>query len=78
MGRSRWPSTDEAIGIAPVPNIGPRGQQRRLRFGATAFGAALVLGGVLVAIGAAPVWRFTLFPFLWLAALGFFQARDKT
>jgi hypothetical protein len=42
------------------------------------FSAALVLGGVLFAVGAPSVWRFVLFPFLWVAALGFFQARDKT
>ncbi|MGH7520611.1 MAG: hypothetical protein ACREMI_04990 [Gemmatimonadales bacterium] len=42
------------------------------------FGAALVLGGILFAVDAPIVWRLALFPFLWLSALGFFQARDKT
>ncbi|HMG18712.1 MAG TPA: hypothetical protein VK573_08310 [Gemmatimonadales bacterium] len=60
------------------PNIGPRGRRRRLRLGTMAFGAALVLGGVLFGLGAPAIWRLVLFPPIWVAALGFFQARDKT
>lgn len=61
-----------------TPNIGPRGQRRRLRLGVIAFGAAVVAGGVLFALDAPSVWRLALFPLLWGAALGFFQARDRT
>jgi hypothetical protein len=63
---------------APIPNIGPRGRRRRLRFGASAFGAAVVLGAVLFGVGSPPTWRLALFPFLWVSALGYFQARDRT
>ena len=61
-----------------IPNIGPRGQRQRLTFGLVSLGAAALLGGVLVALGAARGWRAVLFVPLWLSALGFFQAREKT
>lgn len=64
--------------MTAVPNIGSRGRRHRFRFGLMAFGAALVAGGVLLWAGAPPVWRLVLFPLLWLVALGFFQARDRT
>jgi hypothetical protein len=39
---------------------------------------ALVLAGVLFGLGAARGWRLALFAPLWVAALGIFQAREKT
>ena len=61
-----------------IPNIGPRERARRLRLGGVAFGVGVVLAAVLVGVGAPREWRVTLFaPFL-VAALGVFQARDKT
>lgn len=64
--------------VNPVPNIGPRGQEQRLRLGVVALAAAALLAGVVFGLGAPRVWRLVLFPPLWIAALGFFQARDKT
>ncbi len=64
--------------MTPGPNIGPRGQRQRSRFGLRAFGAAVLLGAVLFKLDAATTWRVVLFLPLWLAALGFFQARDRT
>jgi hypothetical protein len=61
-----------------IANIGPRGQQRRLRLGLMAFAAAALLAGVLFGLGAPRGWRLALFPPLWIAGLGFFQSRDKT
>ena len=78
MPRRRPRDLERPYAIAPTPNIGPRGQRRRLRFGVMTFGAALALGGVLFALDAPNTWRFALVPLLWLSALGFFQARDKT
>lgn len=61
-----------------IPNIGPRGQRARLRFGLIALAAAAVLGALLFALEADRVWRALLFVPLWIAGLGVFQARDKT
>lgn len=47
-------------------------------FGAIALGAAIVAAVVLFAANMERGWRGVLFVPLWLAALGFFQARDKT
>ena len=61
-----------------IPNIGPRGQVQRRRFGFIALGAAALLMVLLMILGAPRAWRlFAVLP-LWLSALGFFQARDKT
>jgi len=61
-----------------IPNIGPRGQRHRLRLGLVALGAAVLLGGMLLTLGAPHAWRVALFVPLWIGALGVFQARDKT
>ena len=63
-------------GGAPVPNIGPR-ERRRRRIGGV---AALVLAGLLaVPLAGAPLpLRALLFLPLLMAALGWFQAREKT
>ena len=64
--------------IAQIPNIGPRGQQQRLRLGVIALAAAALVAGVLFGLGAPRSWRLILVAPLWIAGLGFFQARDKT
>ena len=56
-----------------LPNIGPRERRKRLKLGAVALAAAVILAVILPR-----TWRVVLFFPLWLAALGFFQARDKT
>lgn len=61
-----------------IPNIGPRGQQQRVRFGLFALGLAVVLGAALLAFHAPRLSRAIVFLPLWLAGLGVFQARAKT
>jgi hypothetical protein len=61
-----------------VANIGPRGIRQRRRFGAVALGIGIVVAVVMIAAGAPPAWRSVLFLPLFLAGLGFFQARDRT
>ena len=61
-----------------IPNIGPRGQTSRRRFGVIALAGAAVLVVLLFAFGAPSSSRVLAFLPLWLGALGFFQARDKT
>jgi hypothetical protein len=61
-----------------IPNIGPRGQAQRRRFGFVALLVAAALVAVLFATQAPSALRLVAFVPLWLSALGFFQARDKT
>jgi hypothetical protein len=61
-----------------IPNIGPRGQAQRRRFGIIALGAAVLVVFLLFSLGAPRGWRLLALLPLWLSALGFFQARDKT
>ena len=61
-----------------IVNIGPRERRKRLTVGVAVFGAGVVVAVLLVAFGVAPVWRIPLFAPFWGAALGYFQARDKT
>ena len=63
---------------ARVANIGPRERGRRLRFGLAAGIFSLVAAVLLIVSEVSPRWRFALFVPLFLAALGYFQARDKT
>jgi 4-hydroxybenzoate polyprenyltransferase len=64
--------------VPNIPNIGPRGQQMRLRAGLIALAVAIVLAAGFAALGTSPAWRLALFPVLWIAGLGLFQAREKT
>ena len=59
-------------------NIGPVGRRRRLGIGLVGFGISLALGAALIVGGAAHGWRMLLALPLFVAALGYFQARDKT
>ena len=61
-----------------IPNIGPRGQAHRFRFGLIGLAAAVVLGMALLMLGVPRGWRAVAFVPLWIGALGVFQARDKT
>lgn len=61
-----------------IPNIGPRGQDHRRRFGFIALAAGVVLGMTLLMLGAPRGWRAMAVVPLWIGALGVFQARDKT
>lgn len=61
-----------------IPNIGPRGQTRRMRLGFVFLGVAILLGALLFVVGAGWGWRLALFVPLWIGALGIFQALDKT
>lgn len=69
---------ESRAGVTLIPNIGPRGRRQRLRFGLTAAAVAGVLIALLFLFDAPRLWRLACFPPLWLGALGFFQARDKT
>ena len=61
-----------------IPNIGPRGQRQRLRLGIIAVVAAGVITVLLFLFDAPRLWRLACFFPLWIGALGFLQAFDKT
>jgi len=64
--------------VPRVANIGPRERRRRLRFGLAAGGFSFIAAVLLIASEASPHWRLALVVPLFLAALGYFQARDRT
>jgi uncharacterized membrane protein len=47
-------------------------------FGIVALAVGAVIAALLVAVGAPRIWRLPLFLVFYVAALGIFQARDKT
>ena len=72
------PQTDEEGGEFCISNISPLERQKRLRFGVSQFIVTLVILAILIAFGADRLWRFPLLFMFWAAAVGYFQARDKT
>lgn len=61
-----------------IPNIGPRGQRSRFLTGLVGVAVALFGLSVLVVADAPRLSRAVLVLPLWIAGLGFFQARAKT
>jgi MFS family permease len=61
-----------------IANIGAGGRRKRLMFGMVALAVGAVIAALLVAIDAPRIWRLPLIFVFYVAALGFFQARDKT
>ena len=59
-------------------NIGPRERRKRLLTGAVVLIVGFAGLGVLIGAGLHPAWRLGLFVPFWLAALGYFQARERT
>jgi len=49
-----------------------------MRFGMVQFAVSLVTLAVLVALDVNPFWRLPLIFMFWVAAVGYFQATDKT
>jgi len=68
----------EEAGEVCIANISPRERQLRMRFGVRQFVITLVILGALVALDVNPLWRLSLLFMFWAAAVGYFQARDKT
>jgi len=69
---------EEEDGEVCVANISPSERRKRLRFGLIQFILSLIVLAALLAFGADRLWRLPLLFMFWAAAVGYFQARDKT
>jgi hypothetical protein len=69
---------DDGNGENCIANISPRERQKRLWFGIQQFVTTIVILVILIALGADRLWRLPLLFMFWAAAVGYFQARDKT
>jgi hypothetical protein len=65
-------------GTVCLINIGPRERRKRLGFGLVMLGASAVLGVLLVIRHMPAVMGVTMWIPLFMAGLGYFQAREKT
>ena len=72
------PTEDVHTGEVCIANISPLERQKRLRFGIQQFIIALVILAILIVLDVNPLWRLPLLLVFWTAAIGYFQARDKT
>ena len=61
-----------------IANIGPQERHKRLVFGIAALAVSVVISFLFVLNGVQPVLRLPLFIPLFVGALGFYQARDRT
>jgi pilus assembly protein TadC len=68
----------EEAGEVCVANISLLERQKRLIFGIRQFIFTLIILGILIALHVNPLWRLPLLFMFWAAAVGYFQARDKT
>lgn len=75
---NRPSSADDEGGEVCISNISPLERQKRLRFGISQFITTLVILIILISLGADRLWRLPLLFMFWAAAVGYFQARDKT
>ncbi len=80
MAYSPEPGSSPAAprGAACIANISPRERLKRLVGGVIPFVIAVAILAGLLGIHAARWWRVPLFLLLFVAAIGFFQWRDKT
>lgn len=64
--------------MTPLANIGPNQRRKRMIFGAALLVLAGLAAAALISSGAPRGWRLMLVLPLWAAALGLFQARERT
>jgi hypothetical protein len=69
---------NEDVGEVCIANISPLERQKRLKFGIQQLVFTLIILTVLIVLHANPLWRLPLLFMFWAAAVGYFQARDKT
>lgn len=69
---------DKDVGEVCIANISPLERQKRLTFGILQLISTLIILGILIVLHVNPLWRLPLLFMFWAAAVGYFQARDKT
>ena len=69
---------NEELGEVCIANISPLERKKRLVYGIRQFIFTLVILGVLIVLQVNPLWRLPLLFMFSAAAVGYFQARDKT
>jgi len=69
---------EEEVGEVCIANISPLERQKRLKFGIGQFIFSLLVLAVMLLLHLNPLWRLSLLFLFWAAAIGYFQARDKT
>jgi hypothetical protein len=65
-------------GAACIPNIGKRERRKRLASGVVFFAVSAAIAAALLWTGTPRLYRLGVFLPLWMAATGYFQAREKT
>jgi hypothetical protein len=77
-----WLGADRSIlphtSMTPLANIGPNQRRKRMSFGAAFLVLAGLAAAALISSGVPRGWRLMLVLPLWAAALGLFQARERT
>jgi hypothetical protein len=71
-------NTEEYRRVVERGNINIAGQRQRRRAGLIMLALGLLLIVSLMMMGAGRWWYLAVFPFLWVSALGFVQARQRT
>ena len=69
---------EEEAGEVCIANISPLERQKRLNYGIRQLLFTLVVLGILIVLQLDSFWRLSLLFLFWAAAVGYFQARDKT
>jgi hypothetical protein len=64
--------------VTLTANIGSRERRKRATFGIVLLTASLGAAAILIHADVSRGWRLLLILPLWAAALGFFQARERT
>jgi len=78
LNLNNFSKKEEEAGEVCIANISPLERRKRLMFGIRQFIFTLLVLAVLILLHLNPLWRLPLlFPF-WAAAIGYFQAHDKT
>ena len=72
------PQPGEEVQEVCIANISPAERRKRLLFGVRQFVTTFGILVLLILLQVNPLWRLPLLFMFWAAAVGFFQARDKT
>jgi len=78
FAKSGMSNSQEEVQEACIANISTLERQKRLRYGIRQFVITLIILGLLVALDVNHFWRLPLLFMFWAAAVGYFQACDKT